>query len=114
LHRGPCRSPLDPDSEYGREKLFSERQYLSYHRNYGLDMRIARFHDIPGEGGIWTGRREKPPAAICRKVADVERGREIEIWVMASRPGRFRYIDECLDSVLCLMRADYGEPVNID
>ena len=105
--------PANPDSEYGWEKLFSERLYLSYHRNHGLDVRIARFHNIFGEEGTWTGGREKAPAAICRKVAEVEDGGEIEVWGDGEQTRTFLHIDECLDGVLCLMRSDWTGPVNI-
>ncbi len=105
--------PANPDSEYGWEKLFSERLYLSYHRNHGLDVRIARFHNIFGEEGTWTGGREKAPAAICRKVAEVEDGGEIEVWGDGEQTRTFLHIDECLDGVLRLMRSDWTGPVNI-
>jgi GDP-D-mannose 3',5'-epimerase len=105
--------PANPDSEYGWEKLFSERLYLSYHRNHGLDVRIARFHNIFGEEGTWTGGREKAPAAICRKVAEAEDGGEIEIWGDGEQTRTFLHIDECLDGVLRLMRSDWTGPVNI-
>jgi nucleoside-diphosphate-sugar epimerase len=105
--------PANPDSEYGWEKLFSERLYLAYHRNHGLDVRIARFHNIFGEEGTWTGGREKAPAAICRKVAEVEDGGEIEVWGDGEQTRTFLHIDECLDGVLRLMRSDWTGPVNI-
>jgi GDP-D-mannose 3',5'-epimerase len=105
--------PANPDSEYGWEKLFSERLYLSYHRNHGLEVRIARFHNIFGEEGTWTGGREKAPAAICRKVAEVDDGGQIEIWGDGEQTRTFLYIDECLDGVLCLTRSDWTGPVNI-
>jgi nucleoside-diphosphate-sugar epimerase len=105
--------PANPDSEYGWEKLFSERLYLSYHRNHGLDVRIARFHNIFGEEGTWTGGREKAPAAICRKVAEAEDGGEIEIWGDGEQTRTFLHIDECLDGMLRLMRSDWTGPVNI-
>jgi nucleoside-diphosphate-sugar epimerase len=105
--------PANPDSEYGWEKLFSERLYLSYHRNHGLDVRIARFHNIFGEEGTWTGGREKAPAAICRKVAEVEDGGEIEVWGDGEQTRTFLHIDECLDGMLRLMRSDWTGPVNI-
>jgi nucleoside-diphosphate-sugar epimerase len=105
--------PANPDSEYGWEKLFSERLYLSYHRNHGLDVRIARFHNIFGEEGTWTGGREKAPAAICRKVAEVEDGGEIEIWGDGEQTRTFLHIDECLDGVLRLIRSEWTGPVNI-
>jgi nucleoside-diphosphate-sugar epimerase len=105
--------PANPDSEYGWEKLFSERLYLSYHRNHGLDVRVARFHNIFGEEGTWTGGREKAPAAVCRKVAEAEDGGEIEIWGDGKQTRTFLYIDECLDGVLRLTRSDWTGPVNI-
>jgi nucleoside-diphosphate-sugar epimerase len=105
--------PANPDSEYGWEKLFSERLYLAYHRNHGLEVRIARFHNIFGEEGTWTGGREKAPAAICRKVAEVEDGGEIEVWGDGEQTRTFLHIDECLDGVLRLMRSDWTGPVNI-
>jgi nucleoside-diphosphate-sugar epimerase len=105
--------PANPDSEYGWEKLFSERLYLAYHRNHGLDVRIARFHNIFGEEGTWTGGREKAPAAICRKVAEVDDGGEIDVWGDGEQTRTFLHIDECLDGVLRLMRSDWTGPVNI-
>jgi GDP-D-mannose 3',5'-epimerase len=105
--------PAAPDSEYGWEKLFSERMYLSYHRNYGLNVRIARFHNIFGPEGTWTGGREKAPAAICRKVAETPDGGSIEIWGDGKQTRSFLYIDECLEGVRRLMRSNVVEPVNI-
>ena len=105
--------PAAPDSEYGWEKLFSERLFLSYHRNHGLQVRVARFHNIFGPEGTWTGGREKAPAAICRKVAEVEDGGEIEIWGDGKQTRSFLYIDECLEGVLRLTRSDFTGPVNI-
>ena len=105
--------PAAPDSEYGWEKLFSERLYLSFHRNYGIDVRIARFHNIFGPEGTWTGGREKAPAAICRKVAEAERGDEIEIWGDGRQTRSFLYIDECLEGVSRLMSSSFLGPVNI-
>jgi nucleoside-diphosphate-sugar epimerase len=105
--------PANPDSEYGWEKLFSERLYLAYHRNQGLEVRIARFHNIFGEEGTWVGGREKAPAAICRKVAEVEDGGQIEIWGDGEQTRTFLYIDECLDGILTLTRSDWTGPVNI-
>lgn len=106
--------PAAPDSEYGWEKLFSERFYLSYHRNYGLDIRIARFHNIFGPEGAWRGGREKAPAAICRKVAEAEDGGEIEIWGDGKQTRSFLYINECLDGVRRLMNStNFRGPVNI-
>jgi nucleoside-diphosphate-sugar epimerase len=105
--------PADPDSEYGWEKLFSERLYLAFHRNYGLEVRIARFHNIFGPEGTWTGGREKAPAAFCRKVAECADGGEIEMWGDGEQTRSFLYIDECLEGVLRLMRSDWTGPVNI-
>lgn len=105
--------PANPDSEYGWEKLFSERVYLSYHRNYGMDVRIARFHNIFGPLGTWDGGREKAPAALCRKVAQTEDGGEIDIWGDGRQTRSFLYVDECLDGVRRLMESDFTGPVNI-
>ncbi|MEX0290848.1 MAG: NAD-dependent epimerase/dehydratase family protein [Flavobacteriaceae bacterium] len=105
--------PAAPDSEYGWEKLFSERLYLSYQRNYGLEVHVARFHNIFGPEGTWTGGKEKAPAALCRKVAEAEIGSEIEIWGDGKQTRSFLYIDECLDGVLRLMDSDFSGPVNI-
>ncbi len=105
--------PAQPDSEYGWEKLFSERLFLSYMRNYGIQVRIARFHNIFGPEGTWTGGREKAPAAICRKVAQAEDGGEIEIWGDGKQTRTFLYIDECLEGVRRLMDSDFTGPVNI-
>jgi nucleoside-diphosphate-sugar epimerase len=105
--------PAAPDSEYGWEKLFSERMYLSYQRNFGLDIHIARFHNIFGVEGTWCGGREKAPAAMCRKVADAPDGGEIEIWGDGEQTRSFLYVDECLDGVERLMASDFPGPVNI-
>jgi GDP-D-mannose 3',5'-epimerase len=105
--------PAAPDSEYGWEKLFSERLYLSYMRNYGLQVRIARFHNIFGPEGTWQGGREKVPAAICRKVAEAEDGSEIEIWGDGCQTRSFLYISECIDGVRLLMDSAFSGPVNI-
>jgi len=105
--------PAAPDSEYGWEKLFSERMYLAYHRNYGLDVRIARFHNIFGTEGTWEGGKEKAPAAICRKVAEAEDGGTIEIWGDGKQTRTFLYVDECLEGVRRLMDSDFSGPVNI-
>lgn len=105
--------PADPDSEYGWEKLFSERLFLSYQRNFGLDIRIARFHNVFGPFGAWTGGREKAPAAICRKVAEASDGANIEIWGSGNQTRSFLFIDECLEAVARLMRSDFAGPVNI-
>ena len=106
--------PANPDSEYGWEKLFSERMYLAFNRNHGFDVKIARFHNIFGPEGAWTGGREKAPAAICRKVAEAKNGGEIEIWGDGTQTRSFLYIDECLDGVLKLMgHVNFRGPVNI-
>jgi len=105
--------PAAPDSEYGWEKLFSERIYLAYNRNYDLQVRIARFHNIFGPEGAWNNGREKAPAALCRKVAEFEDGGEIEIWGDGKQTRSFLYIDECLDGVRKLMDSDFIGPVNI-
>jgi nucleoside-diphosphate-sugar epimerase len=105
--------PANPDSEYGWEKLFSERLYLAYMRNHGIEARIARFHNIYGPQGTWTGGREKAPAALCRKVAETPDGGEIEIWGDGKQTRSFLYIDECLEGVTRLMRSDFPGPVNI-
>ena len=105
--------PAHPDSEYGWEKLFSERLYLAFHKNYGLDVRIARFHNIFGPEGSWNDGREKAPAAICRKVAMAEEGGEIGIWGDGKQTRSFLYIDECLEGVRRLMDSDFIGPVNI-
>jgi nucleoside-diphosphate-sugar epimerase len=105
--------PAAPDSEYGWEKLFSERLYLSYMRNYGVEVRVARFHNIFGPEGTWCGGREKAPAAVCRKVAEASDGGEIEIWGDGEQTRSFLYIDECLEGVLRLMESDFTGPVNI-
>ncbi len=105
--------PAYPDSEYGWEKLFSERLYRSFAKNYGIQVRIARFHNIFGEEGTWDGGREKAPAAICRKVAMVEKDGEIDIWGDGNQTRSFLYISECLEGVRRLMDSDYDLPVNI-
>ncbi len=105
--------PADPDSEYGWEKLFSERIYLAFGRNYGMQVRIARFHNIFGPDGTWTGGKEKAPAAICRKVAEAADGGTIEIWGDGEQTRSFLYIDECLEGVRRLMDSDWTGPVNI-
>lgn len=105
--------PADPDSEYGWEKLFSERLYLAFARNYGLQIRIARFHNIFGPEGTYNGGKEKAPAAMCRKVAEALDGGEIEVWGDGQQTRSFLYIDECVEGVLKLMRSDFKGPVNI-
>jgi GDP-D-mannose 3', 5'-epimerase len=105
--------PAAPDSEYGWEKLFSERLYFAYMRNLGIEVRVARFHNIFGPQGTWQGGREKAPAALCRKVAETPRGGEIEIWGDGKQTRSFLYIDECLEGVRRLMDSDFTGPVNI-
>ena len=105
--------PAAPDSEYGWEKLFSERLYLSYMRNYGIQVRVARFHNIFGPEGTWDGGREKAPAAMCRKVAQAPDGGEIEIWGDGQQTRSFLYVDECLEGVRRLVESDFTGPVNI-
>ena len=105
--------PANPDSEYGWEKLFSERVFLAYNRNYGLNVRIARFHNIFGPQGTWTGGREKSPAAMCRKVAEAKDGDVIEVWGTGQQTRSFLYVDECVEAVLRLMNSDFTGPVNI-
>jgi GDP-D-mannose 3', 5'-epimerase len=105
--------PAGPDSEYGWEKLFSERLYLSYMRNYGVKVRIARFHNIFGPDGTWDGGKEKAPAALCRKVAQAPEGGEIEIWGDGMQTRSFLYVDECVEGVRRLMESQFTGPVNI-
>jgi nucleoside-diphosphate-sugar epimerase len=105
--------PANPDSEYGWEKLFSERLYLAFAKNYGLEVRIARFHNIFGPYGTYRGGKEKAPAAMCRKVAEALEGSEIEVWGDGLQTRSFLYIDECVKGVLKLMRSDFEGPVNI-
>ena len=115
--------PANPDSEYGWEKLFSERLYLAFARNYGLNVRIARFHNIFGPQGTWIGGKEKSPAAMCRKVAEIDDKTkieglsrpdyEIEVWGDGKQTRSFLYVDECVEAVLRLMESEFTEPVNI-
>ena len=105
--------PANPDSEYGWEKLFSERLYTSYARNYGLNVRIARFHNIFGPLGTYIGGREKAPAAIARKVAEATNGDSIEVWGSGEQTRSFLYIDECLEGIDRLMTSEVKEPINI-
>jgi GDP-D-mannose 3',5'-epimerase len=106
--------PADPDSDYGWEKLFSERLYFAYHRNYELNVRVARFHNVFGPETAWTGGRDKAPAAICRKVAEAPDGGEVEIWGDGKQTRSFLYIDECIEGVLRFMRdTDFQGPLNI-
>jgi GDP-D-mannose 3',5'-epimerase len=106
--------PADPDSEYGWEKLFSERLYLAYARNYGIDVRIARFHNIFGPFGTWDGGREKAPAAICRKVLEaIDGDGTIEIWGDGEQTRSFCWIGDCLDGIERMMNSDVTEPINL-
>jgi nucleoside-diphosphate-sugar epimerase len=105
--------PAAPDSEYGWEKLFSERLYLSYMRNHGLQVRVGRFHNIYGPEGSWNNGKEKAPAAICRKVAESQDGGSIDIWGDGKQTRSFLYVDECVEAVLRFMKSDFCGPVNI-
>lgn len=105
--------PAAPDSEYGWEKLFSERLYFAYARNYGMQVRVARFHNIFGEQGTWTGGREKSPAAMCRKVAETPNGGTIDMWGDGEQTRSFLYIDECLEAMHLIMDSDFSGPLNI-
>ena len=106
--------PANPDSEYGWEKLFSERLYFAYNRNYGIPVRVARYHNIFGPEGTWDGGREKAPAAICRKVALLpEEGGTIEVWGDGLQTRSFLFIDECIEATRRLMDSDFIGPVNI-
>jgi nucleoside-diphosphate-sugar epimerase len=105
--------PAAPDSEYGWEKLFSERLYLSYMRNYGMKVRIGRFHNIFGPEGSWNNGKEKAPAAVCRKVAEAKNNEEIEIWGDGLQTRSFMYIDDCLEAVSRFMKSDFSGPLNI-
>jgi nucleoside-diphosphate-sugar epimerase len=105
--------PAEPDSEYGWEKLFSERFYLAANRNYGIDIKIARFHNIFGPEGSWECGREKAPAAFCRKVAEIPNGGEMEMWGDGEQTRSFLYIDECLIGMRRLMDSNFMGPVNI-
>ena len=105
--------PAEPDSEYGWEKLFSERFYLAANRNHGLEVRIGRFHNIFGPEGSWNDGREKAPAAFCRKVAETPDGGEIEMWGDGKQTRSFLYVDECLEGVRRLVESDFKGPVNI-
>ena len=105
--------PAAPDSEYGWEKLFSERLYKAFERNYGLNVRIARFHNIFGIEGTWDGGREKAPAAMCRKAIMTEEGGKMEVWGDGSQTRSFLYIDECIEAIRRLMNSNYTEPLNI-
>src|SRR5260221_7353205 len=105
--------PAAPDSEYGWEKIFGEHLYLAFYRNHGLQVRIARFHNIFGPEGTWTGGREKAPAAMCRKVAETKNGGTMDMWGDGKQTRSFLYIDECLEGVRKLMDSNFTGPVNI-
>lgn len=105
--------PANPDSEYGWEKLFSERLFLAFSRNYGFEARVARYHNIFGPEGTWQGGREKAPAAICRKIAMAQDGDTIEIWGDGKQTRSFLIVDECIEGTIRLMRSDFIGPVNI-
>jgi GDP-D-mannose 3',5'-epimerase len=105
--------PANPDSEYGWEKLFSERLFLAFNRNFKLDVRIARFHNIFGPQGTWKGGKEKAPAAMLRKAAETNIGSSFEVWGDGLQTRSFLYVDECVEAVLRLMNSDFSGPVNI-
>ena len=105
--------PANPDSEYGWEKLFSERLFLAFAKNKGLNVRIARYHNIFGPEGTWDGGREKAPAALCRKAALAKEGESIEVWGSGNQTRSFLYIDECIEATIRLMRSNFTGPVNI-
>jgi nucleoside-diphosphate-sugar epimerase len=105
--------PANPDSEYGWEKLFSERLYLAYNRNHGMKCRIARYHNIFGPEGTWEGGKEKAPAALCRKIAEAKSGETIDVWGDGLQTRSFLYIDECIEGTIKLLRSNVDIPVNI-
>jgi len=105
--------PANPDSEYGWEKLFSERLYLAYNRNFGMECRVARYHNIFGPEGTWDGGKEKAPAAMCRKVAQTPNGGVIQVWGDGLQTRSFLYVDECVEGTIRLLRSDFEGPVNI-
>jgi len=106
--------PANPDSEYGWEKLFSERLFLAFAKNKGIPIAIGRYHNIYGPEGTWQGGREKAPAAICRKVASLDEDeREIEVWGDGTQTRSFLFIDDCIEATRRLMKSDYQKPVNI-
>lgn len=105
--------PAHPDSEYGWEKLFAERLFLSFGKQYGLNAKVARYHNVFGPEGTWDGGREKAPAALCRKVAEAPAGGNIEIWGDGKQTRSFLFIDECIEATIRLMRSDFDGPVNI-
>jgi len=105
--------PANPDSDYGWEKLYSERLFLAFSRNYGIEVRVARFHNVYGPKGTWKGGREKVPAAMCRKVASAQNEDTIEIWGDGKQTRSFLFIDDCLAAVEALMKSDFKGPINI-
>jgi nucleoside-diphosphate-sugar epimerase len=105
--------PANPDSEYGWEKLFSERLYMTYAKNYGITARIARFHNIFGPRGSWNNGKEKAPAALCRKVAMCENGGIIDVWGPGNQTRSFLFIDECIEGIQRIMESDYDKPLNL-
>ncbi|MDB5643587.1 MAG: chmD [Hyphomicrobiales bacterium] len=105
--------PAAPDSEYGWEKLFSERLYFAFMRNHGLECRVARYHNVYGPEGSWNDGREKAPAALCRKVASAGQDGRIDIWGDGEQTRSFLYIEDCIDATLRFMRSDFAGPVNI-
>lgn len=105
--------PANPDSEYGWEKLFSERLYMTYSKNYNIDVRIARFHNVFGPNGSWNNGKEKAPAALCRKVALADDNGEIEIWGPGNQTRSFLFIDECIEGIHRIMNGDYDKPLNL-
>lgn len=105
--------PANPDSEYGWEKLFSERLYMTYSKNYNINVRIARFHNVFGPNGSWNNGKEKAPAALCRKVAMADDNGEVEIWGPGNQTRSFLYIDECIEGIHRIMNSDYNKPVNL-
>ncbi|MBA3810543.1 MAG: NAD-dependent epimerase/dehydratase family protein [Caulobacteraceae bacterium] len=105
--------PAAPDSEYGWEKLFSERLFMAFNRNYGMENRIARYHNIFGPEGTWQGGKEKAPAALCRKIAQARSTDTIEVWGDGLQTRSFLYVDECVEGTTRLLRSDFSDPVNI-
>ena len=106
--------PANPDSEYGWEKLFSERLYMSFNRNHHIPIAIARYHNIYGPDGTWQGGREKAPAAICRKIANANKNaREIEVWGDGEQTRSFLYVSDCIEASRRLMNSDFSNPINI-
>jgi nucleoside-diphosphate-sugar epimerase len=105
--------PANPDSDYGWEKLFSERLYQAYERCYGIQTRIARFHNIFGPRGSWNSGKEKSPAALCRKVASAPEGGTVEVWGPGNQTRSFLYIDECIEGIMRIMESDCNEPLNL-